>query len=73
MNCYVVRYGLNDAIEGTIEDFKNRMEIGLDKLRTFKSVEDLTIVLMTPNSSFQGNKNEKWLESIIPIFKEIFS
>lgn len=71
MNAYVIRYGLNDALTRTHAQFKEDLENGLIKLRNFKNLENLTIVLMTPNSSFQGVKNEKWLESITHIIKKL--
>ena len=65
--------GGNYDIRRNANDFKISLESGLQKLRSWKGVADLTIILMTPNatSTDLSFRNESWHESINPIIREL--
>ena len=77
MGLYVARWGLNDGTGNTantpaaLASFETNLRLGLSKLRAFKSVRQLAIVLMTPNTiSEDPNRNERWCELIQPIIRK---
>lgn len=73
MNCYFVRWGINDgASHGNVDTYETALRSGLTKLRAFKGLADLTIVLMSPSSTYdpQNNRDEKWYESLAGIIKK---
>ena len=65
--------GGNYNIRRNANDFKISLESGLQKLRSWKGVADLTIILMTPNatSTDLSFRNESWHESINPIIRDL--
>lgn len=66
MDCYVLRWGINDGGVTSYEDFVKALRDGLTTLRTWKSVESLSVILMMPNttSDTTTGKDEKWYEQI---------
>lgn len=80
MDIYIMRWGINDGGRGStrLTDFKTALRSGLQKLRNFKGVDDLVIVLQTPNStsdflstrSYDKNRDERWYEEMIPIIRQ---
>ena len=66
MDCYVLRWGINDGGVTTYADFVKALRDGLTTLRTWKSVEALSVILMMPNttSDTTTGKDEKWYEQI---------
>lgn len=72
MRVYVARWGINDGSRQTADgtdqalaDYEVALREGLTKLRAFKDVLNLAIVLMTPNCiSEDGNRNERWNELV---------
>lgn len=66
MDCYVLRWGINDGGVTTYADFVKALRDGLTTLRTWKSVESLSVILMMPNttSDTTTGKDEKWYEQI---------
>lgn len=65
--------GGNYDIRRNANDFKISLESGLQKLRNWKGVPDLTIILMTPNatSTDLSFRNESWHESINQIIRDL--
>lgn len=65
--------GGNYDIRRNANDFKISLESGLQKLRNWKGVADLTIILMTPNatSTDLSFRNESWHESINQIIRDL--
>ncbi|HHA1754564.1 TPA: GDSL-type esterase/lipase family protein [Enterobacter kobei] len=66
MDCYVLRWGINDGGVTSYADFVKALRDGLTTLRTWKSVETLSVILMMPNttSDTTTGKDEKWYEQI---------
>lgn len=66
MDCYVVRWGINDGGVTSYDDFVKALRDGLTTLRTWKSVQNLSVILMMPNitSDTTTGKDEKWYEQI---------
>ncbi len=74
MNGYVARWGINDgSAHGNVQTYIDSMNSGLSKLRAFKSVKDLTIVVVSPNSTSDPHlgRDENWYEKIIPELRKI--
>lgn len=71
----VVRWGLNDArTDLNITAYKNALRSGLSTVRASRSVESLSIVLMTPNnvSSVQyPEKSIAWGKAINAMIREV--
>ena len=65
--------GSNYDIRRNANDFKVSLESGLQKLRNWKDVSGLTIILMTPNATSNdlSFRNESWHESINPIIRDL--
>ncbi|MDW2310634.1 phage tail protein [Vibrio sp. 1075] len=73
MNAYFVRWGINDgSLHGDPSIYESALRQGLQKLRDFKDLSELTIVLMAPNSTYDkpNGRDEKWYEAISPIIKK---
>lgn len=74
MNVYITRWGINDgSAHGNVATYIAAMEAGLAKLRAFKGVEALTIVVVSPNSTYDNpnNRSTAWYESAIPELRKI--
>lgn len=74
MRVYVTRWGINDgAIHGDVQTYLAAMDSGLAKLRVSKDVEDLTIIVMSPNSTYDepNNRSTEWYEAIVPELRKI--
>lgn len=72
---YFWHYGLNDGarpIETRLEDFTNDLIEGLTNMRAVKTVDQMSVVLMMPNSANDDtyNRNAEWLEAIYPVIKQ---
>lgn len=61
-----------DALRRKPSDFETSLRSGLTKIRASKSQSQLSIILMVPNSASDdyNGRNEKWIESIVPIIKK---
>lgn len=73
MSAYFVRWGINDgALHGSTSTYETALRGGLTKLRAFKNLSNLTIILMAPNSTYDepNNRGEKWYELIAGIIKK---
>lgn len=80
MDVYIARWGINDGGRGEtrLADYKTALRSGLAKLRAFKGVDDLVIVLQSPNSTsdtfagrdYTSNRDERWYEEMIPIIRQ---
>lgn len=84
----VLRWGINDPAydnslvhlpdnfiktgRRTAQDFKNSLYSGLQKIRSARPANDLSIVLMTPNSTSDDSsfRNEEWHEEINGIIRQ---
>lgn len=67
MDCYFVRWGINDgSSHGDPEIFEAALRQGLQKLRSHRECDELTIVLMSPNSTYDtpNGRDSRWYESI---------
>lgn len=74
MNVYIVRWGINDGSDhGDVDKYITAMDLGLTNLRNFKDVRDLTIVVMSPNSTYNPdiNRSTDWYEQITPRLRQI--
>ena len=74
MGVYIARWGINDGSEhGNVNTYITNMDQGLAQLRAFKEVEDLTIVVMSPNSTYDdpNNRGTDWYEQIIPELRKL--
>lgn len=62
---YVVRWGINDPFDGrTIEEFATSLRSGLATIRASKTVGQMAVLLMAPNSTSDtpNNRDERWYE-----------
>lgn len=74
MRVYITRWGINDgSIHGDVPTYIAAMDSALAKLRAFKGVEYLTIVVMAPNSTYDPTlgRDENWYESMVPELRKI--
>lgn len=73
MNLYIVRWGINDGSEhGNVSTFEANLREGLQKLRAFKGVQNLSIILMSPSSTWDvpNNRYYLWYEKLTPILRQ---
>lgn len=73
MALYVIRLGLNDGSIGyhDIDDFRTSIRTGLARLRAWKGAANLSIVLMSPNSTSEtAYRDEAWNEQVSQILKK---
>lgn len=71
---YIARWGINDGSEhGNVATYIAAMESGLAKLRAWKSVSNLTILVMAPSATWDdaNNRGTDWFESAIPELRKI--
>lgn len=64
---YIVRWGINDPTSGrSIQDFATSLRQGLQTIRTSKGVGELSVLLMTPNTTADtyNGRDEKWQEAV---------
>lgn len=64
-HCYVIRWGINDPWAGrTINQFATSLRQGLAQIRASKSVSQLSVLLMAPNSTADtaNGRDERWHE-----------
>lgn len=66
---YIVRWGINDASRG-LDAFKTSLRTGLATIRASKSQSQLSIILMSPNSTSDtpNGRDEKWYEQVRKIY-----
>lgn len=71
---YIVRWGLNDTLVPgrTLENFATDLRQGLADIRASKGVSQLSILLMTPNSSSDtvNGRDEAWSEQVRLIYRQ---
>lgn len=72
MDVYVTRWGINHPAQ-SITTTIAAIDSGIAKLRAFKSVEALTIILMAPNSTFDdpNNRGTDWYEQLVPELRKL--
>ncbi|HDF2344050.1 TPA: hypothetical protein PC598_003702 [Morganella morganii] len=72
MDCYVLRWGINDGGVTPYTEFVNALRGGLTALREWKSVEKLSVILMMPSSTSdtRTGKDEKWYEQISGAYRQ---
>ncbi len=75
MSLYVIRFGINDgSLTPTYHDiaaYRRDIRAGLQRLRGWKDVGDLPIVLMAPSSvSETGARDEAWMEQVTRVLKK---
>lgn len=72
MDCYVLRWGINDGGVTSIIDFTKALRDGLTTLRNWKNVRDLSVILMMPNTTSDTvrGRDEKWYEQISGILRK---
>lgn len=64
-NLYVVRWGINDPFAGrTIDEFATSLRAGLAQCRASKTLAQMSILLMSPNSTSDtpNDRDERWYE-----------
>lgn len=68
----VIRWGINDASTGhTIEQYATSLRAGLAKIRATRPVNNLSIILMTPNTAASdGGRDEAWIEKCKPVVRK---
>jgi len=72
---YIIRYGINDGslLENIrLETFTSNLRAGLATIRAAKTPEQLSIILMMPNSTNDdpNGRNAEWYEQILPVVKQ---
>jgi lysophospholipase L1-like esterase len=71
---YIVRWGINDPFfpGGTIEQFASNMRQGLATVRASKSISQMSILLMCPNSTSDtpNNRDERWYEQVRLVLRQ---
>lgn len=72
---YIVRYGINDGSlpkETRLNTFTTNLRAGLATIRASKTVEQLSIILMAPNSTNDtvNGRDAEWYEQIVPVIKQ---
>ncbi len=78
MDLYVMRWGLNDGVinNATVQQYVDSIEAGLIRLRQWKDVSALSLVLMSPNSAQYAAaspypRNPQLFEAAIPKLKAL--
>lgn len=64
-DCYLVRWGINDPFNGrTIAQYAASLDAGLTTARAARGVDQMTIILMVPNSTSDtpNDRDERWYE-----------
>lgn len=72
-NLYVVRWGINDPFYGrSIQDFTTSLRAGLAQCRASKTVAQMSILLMAPNSTSDtpNGRDEKWYEQVRKVLRQ---
>jgi len=74
---YILRWGLNDAGDdpgytNSLSLFTAALRQGLTALRAAKNVNQLSVILMMPNSTNDdtGHRNKPWFDAIYPVIKQ---
>lgn len=74
MNVYVARWGINDGFwHNNVATYIAAMDSGLGKLRAHKDVDELAIVVVSPNATYDdpNNRGTEWYENIVPELRKI--
>lgn len=73
---YILRWGLNDGAHTPkserLQVFTDALRGGLSTMRAAKSVNDMSVVLMMPNSTNDpaNGRDAEWFEEIYPVIKQ---
>lgn len=70
---YVVRWGLNDPFYGrTISDFETSLRSGLTTIRASKTVAQMAVLLMVPNTANDtpNGRDAAWLEQVRGVVRQ---
>lgn len=70
---YIVRWGINDPTSGrSIQDFATSLRQGLQTVRASKGVDELSVLLMTPNTTADtyNGRDEKWQEAVRKVCRQ---
>lgn len=72
---YILRWGLNDGvnpIETRLATFEEELENGLIAMRSSKSISNMSVILMTPNTADGTyNRTPEWSASTVSIIREL--
>lgn len=74
---YILRWGVNDgstqSLTTRLNTFVTNLKTGLAKIRTSKTADQLSIILMMPNSTDDDihNRNSAWYDEIYPYLVQI--
>lgn len=74
LSLYILRWGLNDGSFGPgyhdIEQYRADIWTALTRIRAWKGVDELSIILMTPNTTSEtGYRDEAWHEEMARVLK----
>lgn len=74
LTLYILRWGLNDGAPGTgyhdIEQYRRDLREALTRIRAWKGVDQLSIILMTPNTTSEtAFRDEAWHERVSRVVK----
>lgn len=69
---YIIRWGINDGVGGDVDAFITALRNGLTTLRAARTVGQMSIILMSPNSTSDtpNGRDEKWYEQINQAIKQ---
>lgn len=71
---YVLRWGLNDGdnpVSTRLATFTNALRTGLATIRATRTADQLSVILMMPNSANEAaGRNATWLQLILPVVKQ---
>lgn len=73
---YIIRWGINDPYVGihnlTVDQYLTNIRQGLATIRASRPLNNLSIILMSPNSTYDvpNRRDSKWYEAIIPGLKQ---
>lgn len=71
---YIVRWGLNDPLVSgrTLANFATDLRQGLANIRASKPLSQLSILLMSPNSTMDtaAGRDEAWLEQVRLVYRQ---
>lgn len=70
---YILRWGLNDPFWGrSLADFEQSLRDGLATARASKPIEDMSILLMVPNTANDtaNGRDAAWMEATRPIIRQ---
>lgn len=73
---YVIRWGFNHDgtvnLEQRVANFERDLRIGLDRIRANRTADQLSVILMMPNSGNDTtyHRDKEWFDAIYPVVKK---